>query len=419
MVKMIEAVHLQKKYQLYEKPVDRLKEVFSIKHKKYHDEFYALRDISLTINKGESVGIVGVNGSGKSTLLKLITGVLNPTEGVIKTYGKIAALLELGAGFNPDYSGYENVFLNGTMMGYTQAEMKERVQQIVEFADIGAFIDQPVKTYSSGMFARLAFAVAINVEPDILIVDEALAVGDTRFQVKCINKMKELRDKGTTILFVSHATEQIKRFCTRTIWLKDGYVYRDGEASQIVDLYDNFMKFGESVLKETVDDKESIIDSKRIQGSQVEGGKESNEDVENKEIDMPAIIHSVEINKTMFRTFEKLELKIVYEILDDEINDFLVGAAIYSKDRMDYVFGPNTYLDKKKLSGKKGKYCMSYSIESLPLISGEYVMDVGIFNNEGIVNFDYKMSIVGFEISNSYFSEGMFYIEHDWKEEKI
>ena len=232
---MIEINQLSKVYHLYEKPIDRLKEALSITKKVYHNEHYALSDINLKIKKGESIGIVGTNGSGKSTLLKIITGVLNPSKGEVKTNGKIAALLELGAGFNPEYTGIENIYLNGTMMGYTEAEMKQRVQAIVDFADIGDFVNQPVKTYSSGMFARLAFAVSINVEPEILIVDEALSVGDMRFQVKCIEKMKELKESGTTILFVSHATEQIKRFCTRAVWLKNGQVKEDGEASQIVD----------------------------------------------------------------------------------------------------------------------------------------------------------------------------------------
>ena len=186
----IEVRDLSKVYYLYDKPSDRIRETFSIRKKKYSKEHYALKNINLKINKGESIGIVGTNGSGKSTLLKLVTGVVTPTTGTIKTDGKIAALLELGAGFNPEYTGIENIYLNGTMMGYTEEEMKKRVPDIIEFADIGEFINQPVKSYSSGMFARLAFAVSINVEPDILIVDEALSVGDTRFQVKCIDKMR-------------------------------------------------------------------------------------------------------------------------------------------------------------------------------------------------------------------------------------
>ena len=181
---------------------------------------------------------------------------MTPTTGTIKTDGKIAALLELGAGFNPEYTGIENIYLNGTMMGYTEEEMKKRVPDIIEFADIGEFINQPVKSYSSGMFARLAFAVSINVEPDILIVDEALSVGDTRFQVKCIDKMRELQESGTTILFVTHAIEQIKRFCTRAIWIKNGELIEDGEASQVVDLYDNFMKYGEKKIEKVNNEDE-------------------------------------------------------------------------------------------------------------------------------------------------------------------
>lgn len=403
---IIEITHLKKVYELYDKPIDRLKEAVSRGKKNYHKDFYALRDISLSIKAGESVGIVGVNGSGKSTLLKLITGVLTPSDGSVVTRGKIAALLELGAGFNPDYTGRENIYLNGTMMGFSEEEMKQRVQPVIDFADIGEFIEQPVKMYSSGMFARLAFAVAINVNPDILIVDEALAVGDTRFQLKCIEKMKELKDMGTTILFVSHATEQIKRFCTRTIWLKDGVVFKDGEASQIVDLYDNFMKFGESVLLTDEEDSDYDADITVM----------SDEEAFNK--DMLAYISRVSINKKIFHTFDDLKISVEYSLIDEEIEGFLLGVAIYSKDRKNYIFGPNTYLDKKKISGKRGSYTMTYTIPRLSLISGEYTVDVGIFNNEGIINLDYKMDVVRFAVSNQYFSEGMFYMEHEWDERR-
>ena len=244
---MIEIHDLVKTYKIYDKPIDRLKESLSITHKQYSREFHALNGISLDILRGDSIGILGRNGSGKSTLLKIITGVLSQTSGSVKVNGKISALLELGAGFNPEYTGLENIYLNGTMMGYTREEVSMKVEDILQFADIGDFIHQPVKTYSSGMFARLAFAVAINVEPEILIIDEVLAVGDSRFQMKCIEKMKELKEKGTTILFVSHATEQVKRFCDKAVWIKDGIVHMQGEVSQIVDLYENYMKYGDSV----------------------------------------------------------------------------------------------------------------------------------------------------------------------------
>lgn len=399
---MIQIEHLQKMYHLYDKPIDRLKEVLRPGRKSYHKEFYALRDISLTIKRGESVGIVGVNGSGKSTLLKIITGVLNPTEGKVETYGKVAALLELGAGFNPEYTGRENIYLNGTMMGYSEEEMAQRVQPIIDFADIGDFIDQPVKTYSSGMFARLAFAVAINVSPDILIVDEALAVGDTRFQVKCINKMKELKDQGTTVLFVSHATEQIKRFCTRAVWIREGCVYEDGEASQVVDLYDNFMRYG--IGNEQINE---VVDAKEEQT------------VERERKNILAAIDFVSITEGAIHTFDELQVEVGYEIIEENIDGFLLGVAIYSKDRSEYIFGPNTYLDKIEIPGKKGRYRGIYRIPKLPLIKGEYVIDVGLFNNEGIVNLDYKMSAAKFSVSNNYFSEGMVYMEHFWEIQKM
>ena len=191
-------------YRLYEKPIDRLKEAMSITHKNFHRDFYALNGISFDVNKGETVGIIGTNGSGKSTILKIITGVLTPTTGEVEVDGVISALLELGAGFNMDYTGIENIFMNGTMMGFSRKEMEAKLQDILEFADIGDFVYQPVKTYSSGMFVRLAFALAINVEPEILIVDEALSVGDVFFQAKCYRRMEEIRKNGTTILMVTH-----------------------------------------------------------------------------------------------------------------------------------------------------------------------------------------------------------------------
>ncbi|KQC84399.1 MULTISPECIES: ABC transporter ATP-binding protein [Clostridia] len=390
----IEVRDLSKVYHLYNKPSDRIRETFSIRKKKYSKEHYALKNINLKINKGESIGIVGTNGSGKSTLLKLVTGVVTPTTGTIKTDGKIAALLELGAGFNPEYTGIENIYLNGTMMGYTEEEMKKRVPDIIEFADIGEFINQPVKSYSSGMFARLAFAVSINVEPDILIVDEALSVGDTRFQVKCIDKMRELQESGTTILFVTHAIEQIKRFCTRAIWIKNGELIEDGEASQVVDLYDNFMKYGEKKIEKVNNEDEFRLPENS---------------------DYLAVIQKVSINKNMFKTFEKLEVEVTYDVYDNHMEDLQVGVAFYSLDRKIYVFGPNTNLDKISVPQKQGRHVVKYIVPELMLMGGDYTVDVGIFNSGGIVNLDYKNNCEGFSVANEYFSEGMFYLKHEWQ----
>ena len=227
---------LKKVYPLYKKTNDRIKEAFSLTGKKYHTDFVALDDVNFTVEQGECVGIIGVNGSGKSTLLKILTGILSPTQGTATVNGKVSALLELGAGFNPEYSGIENVYLNGMLMGFSKEEMDKKIDEIIAFADIGDFIHQPVKMYSSGMFVRLAFAVAISVEPDILIIDEALSVGDVFFQRKCYEKIKELAGKAT-VLIVSHDLNALTKFCKRFILMGNGKVVFDGEANQAITKY--------------------------------------------------------------------------------------------------------------------------------------------------------------------------------------
>ncbi|VAY87964.1 Teichoic acid export ATP-binding protein TagH [hydrothermal vent metagenome] len=228
---------LTKIYHLYNKPQDRLKEALNPFRKSYHHDFYALNNVNFEIKKGETVGIIGKNGVGKSTLLKMITGVLSPTNGSIEANGKIAALLELGAGFNPEMTGLENIYLNGTLMGFTRKEMESKVDAILKFADIGEFIYQPIKMYSSGMFARLAFGVAINVEPDILIIDEALSVGDMAFQMKCFKKFQDFQKKGKTILFVTHALDTVIRYCSRGIVIDEGKCVFDDNSKLAIDAF--------------------------------------------------------------------------------------------------------------------------------------------------------------------------------------
>lgn len=226
-----------KVYRLYDRRRDRLRDSLGLTHKKCYREHYALRGIDLTVRRGETVGIIGTNGSGKSTLLKLITGVLTPTSGTIEVDGRISALLELGAGFNQEYTGIENIYLNGTMIGFSKEEIDRRLDDIVGFADIGDYINQPVKSYSSGMFVRLAFAVAINIDPEILIVDEALSVGDVFFQAKCYRKFEEFREQGRTILFVSHDLSAISRYCDRAVLLNQGEKIFEGTPKEAVDIY--------------------------------------------------------------------------------------------------------------------------------------------------------------------------------------
>lgn len=233
----IRAEGLGKCYQIYDKPQDRLKQTLLRGRKQFYREFWALRDASLEVTKGETVGIIGRNGSGKSTLLQLLAGTLAPTTGDVHIDGRVAALLELGAGFNPDFTGRENVFMNGAILGISRAEMARRFDDIARFADIGDFIDQPIKTYSSGMVLRLAFSVSINVDPDILIIDEALAVGDAAFQFKCLERLDNLTASGTTLLFVSHSMEMVKTFCNRVVYLHAGQVRATGSPDEMAELY--------------------------------------------------------------------------------------------------------------------------------------------------------------------------------------
>ncbi|MCI9146692.1 MAG: ABC transporter ATP-binding protein [Hungatella sp.] len=241
-------------YKMYEKPIDRLKESLHPAHREYHKKFYALNNLSFQVKKGETVGIIGTNGSGKSTILKIITGVLSPTTGTVEVEGNISALLELGAGFNSDYTGIENIYMNGTMMGFSRKEMDGKLQDILDFADIGDFVHQPVKTYSSGMFIRLAFALAINVEPEILIVDEALSVGDVFFQSKCYRRMEEIRQKGTTILMVTHDMGSIIKYCDKVVLLNKGNFVAEGPPGHMVDLYKKILANQMDSLKEELEE---------------------------------------------------------------------------------------------------------------------------------------------------------------------
>ena len=234
------AIHvegLNKVYRLYDHNRDRLIDSLGLARKKRYREHFALKNVDLDVHHGECVGIIGTNGSGKSTILKIITGVLNPTSGNVQVNGRISALLELGAGFNYEYNGIENVYLNGTMIGFSEKEIDEKLQDILDFADIGDYVYQPVKTYSSGMFVRLAFAVAINIDPEILIVDEALSVGDVFFQAKCYHKFEEFKKQGKTILFVSHDLSAISKYCDRAVLLNQGVKLGEGSPRDMIDIY--------------------------------------------------------------------------------------------------------------------------------------------------------------------------------------
>lgn len=406
----IKVESISKIYKLYDKPIDRMKEALSLTKKKYGNDHYALNDVSFEIKRGETVGIIGTNGSGKSTLLKIITGVLTQSSGKVEVNGKISALLELGAGFNPEYTGMENIYLNGTMMGYTKEEMDERVKPIVDFADIGEFINQPVKTYSSGMFARLAFAVAINVEPDILIVDEVLSVGDMRFQIKCMDRMKSMIDNnGTTVLFVSHDINSIRRFCKKGIWINNGQMMSTGEINTTCDKYVDYLNLKD---KKTREQQKENIEVKNIQEDSLLPKYENVGGIA-KIIDFKTYnSNGEEVNS--ISTTQPLTIRVVYDVYE-QVESPVLGIALKRIDD-DYVCGLNTLLDNVTIPWNIGRniFYLNYT-HGTRALGGEYYFDVALFDKTATVNIQYISKIKKIKIYTKYLAEGRYIIPHVWR----
>lgn len=402
--KVIEIKDVTKTYKLYNKPSDRLRENFSITHKNYHRDHDALQGISLDVYKGECIGIIGTNGSGKSTLLKIVTGVVAPTSGTLEIKGKISALLELGAGFNQEYTGIENIYLNGTMVGFTKEEMDGKLQSIIDFADIGEFINQPVKTYSSGMFARLAFAVAINVDPDILIVDEALSVGDIFFQSKCYQKFMDLKEAGKTILFVSHDLGSIIKYCDRSLLIHHGKQIAVGKSSEIVDIYKKILvnQFDEKDVEKLLN-KENPEENDNKENSEHEDAADEINETENLQTnELDGIWKNQMLNNSNAVTYGNGVADIIdYAIIDEKGKlNFSISKGSNFSIRMKIQFyqdvkqpifaytlkdvkgteitGTNTMLEKQTIDQvKAGEIVMVNFDQNMCLQSGNYLLALG------------------------------------------
>ncbi|MDX9960845.1 MAG: ABC transporter ATP-binding protein [Aliarcobacter sp.] len=367
----IKVNNLTKIYKLYDKPQDRLKEALHPFKKKYHKDFHALNDVSFEIKKGETVGIIGKNGAGKSTLLKIITGVLTPTSGNVHVNGRIASLLELGAGFNPEYTGVENIYLQGTLMGLSHEEMKTKVDEILAFADIGDFIHQPVKMYSSGMYARLAFAVAINVDPDILIVDEALSVGDVAFQSKCFRKFIDFQKRDKTILFVTHSIDDIIRHCNRGILIDDGLKIYQGNTKQATELYKTMM-FGINI-EDANQNKVSNIDSNKL-----EINKEHYSFGNNKATIIKCGIFDENNKATLFLDYEK-EYLFKYTVrFNSKVDVPVLGMTIRDKGGLELA-GTNTFFYRIDLGEKSQDDIIDISFKvRIPFRADEYFVSFNV-----------------------------------------
>lgn len=387
----IKVNHVSKVYHLYERQKDRLKEIWSLTHRSYHKNHFALNDIDFNVSKGECVGIIGTNGSGKSTLLKIITGVLEPTSGNVEKTGKISALLELGTGFNMEYTGRKNIYLNGLMMGYTHQEMEEKVQGIIDFAEIGDYIDQPVKSYSSGMFARLAFAVAINVDPDILIVDEALSVGDIFFQAKCYKKFNEFQEQGKTILFVSHDLGSVLKYCDRCLLINKGDQIACGKTAEVVNIYRKLLVGNAHEQDQAVDEdirkmNEHNAAIKGIQGTKEISGKMKDQLVLNPNvssygngkaeiidfaiIDETGTVSNSVPKNTVFRIIIKAKF---FQDIDHPIFAYTV-KDLKGQD----ITGTNTYLEGKTIElARKGTITEACFEQKMSLQGGQYMLSLG------------------------------------------
>jgi ABC-type polysaccharide/polyol phosphate transport system ATPase subunit len=387
----VRAHDLSKEYRLYGRPQDRLRQLLVGARRRLYHPVGAVEGVSFEIRRGETVGVVGQNGSGKSTLLQLIAGTLRPTRGTCAVRGRVAALLELGAGFDGELTGRENVWLSATVLGLRRAEIDARFDAIAAFADIGEFLDHPVKTYSTGMFVRLAFAVAVSVEPDVLLIDEALAVGDLRFQMKCLDRLRALQQRGVTIVLVSHSVDQVKRFCARCLWLEGGRLVMDGPAGLVADRYAEYMTSangnGSGAVMPPLDGLGTL-----------------------------AAIRDVTLSHATRDAFEPLTVTVDYEILEPRLPTFLLGVAIFTLER-GYVFGPNTALDDVAVPTTRGRHRVQYVLPRLPLLGGTYMVDVGLFVDRGLACLDYRVDAGRFSVETAYFSEGMVHLEHRWEVE--
>lgn len=405
--------NITKKYQIYDKPLDRLKQIIAGRKKTYYREFNALNTVSFTINKGETLGIIGVNGSGKSTLLQILANTLAPTTGKVKVNGRVAALLELGSGFNPEFTGRENIFLNGSILGVPREEMEKKYEEIIQFADIGEFIDQPVKTYSSGMYVRLAFAVAINVDADILIVDEALAVGDVFFQAKCYKKIDEIKKSGKTILLVTHDLGSIIKYCNKVMVLHRGNLVGIGNAKEMVDIY---KKIEVNEYRTTVPipaANQEINDSKSIEGNWLSFYPENKNCLEYgnggaKIIDVGIFDESDKVSNKVDKSSQfKVKMKVKFNKNIKEP----IFAFTFKDLKGTEITGTNTMIEKINLDeALAGEIIEVHFVQNMNLQGGNYLISFGCtgFENNNFVVYNRLYDIFSIQVVSEKNSVGYF-----------
>lgn len=366
------------------------------------ETFWALRDVSFNIENGKMIGIIGSNGSGKSTLLKLLAGIMGPTSGSIRVKGRVSALIELGAGFHPELSGRENIFINGIILGLSKKEIKDRFDGIVKFAGLEDFIDSPVKTYSSGMYMRLGFAIAINVDPDILLIDEILAVGDEEFQHKCLNKINEFKRKGKTLVFVSHDLGSIERLCDEVVWIEDGVLKARGLPRMVIDSYTGYVASFEE--ERAFENHQSALEGAKRESPNRWGTREI-------EITNVRLTDGDKKEKYLFEYGEPIEIILSYKT-KRKIEDPVFGIGIFRDDGV-CVFGTNTAIDGFSISAVEGEGNVIFSIDRSNLVEGSYLLDVAIHKRDG-QPYDYQSRLYSFVMRSKIKDVGIYRPDHDW-----
>ena len=416
---------LGKCYHIYRDPKERLKQAFWRGRRRFSRDFWALRNLSFQVKKGQSVGIIGQNGSGKSTLLQILAGTMIPTTGDARIQGSVASLLELGTGFNMEFTGRENVILNGAILGFSREEMERRFEEISQFAEIGEFIDQPVKTYSSGMYVRLAFACAIHVDPDILLIDEALAVGDTYFQLKCMEKLDQFQKAGKTLLLVTHSSYNIKSLCDTGVWLDGGEMVMMGDALYVADLYNDFTRCRSRNRQVTA--KSYLGDLEKIEQQRLRSVCEAGP-LETPAVKGASLFDGNSIARVLsyrllngegyesyrFSTLETMVLDLTYEV-HHPLEGLVLGVAILKGDGY-YLCGLNTALDHFKIPKEVGIHRVQLKYPSLALLGGMYKITLGLFDPHAVINIDLHKESLYFEVTMSKnLADGSMVLPHEWR----
>ena len=409
---VIDVRNVKKKFKVYSDGSTSLKERILFRNRRKYENRWVLNGISFQVRKGEAIGLIGENGCGKSTTLKMLTRILYPDAGTITMKGRISSLIELGAGFHQDLSGLENIYTNASIFGLSREEIDRRLDQIIAFSELEEFIDNPVRTYSSGMYMRLAFAVAINVDADILLIDEILAVGDAAFQAKCFNRLQEIKAAGTTIVIVSHSLSQIEQICERSIWIEDGLIRMEGKPREVHPQYMEYMtRKNQERARFEREIKEAANNGEDAPASSQDGKKEKRWGSGEARMDHVTVLDRNGNEKLNFAPDEPFTIRIGYSA-DQVCPNAVVGLAIYRSDET-YIYGTNTLIDTAQPVTLERKGVVDLHIDSLPVANGSYTVDLALHRPDGF-NYDFWKEVFTLSVSDRRQTPGIIYLPHSW-----